>query len=273
MATLPGPVSPVTRMLYLEDSYLTAFTATVEDVDDDEVILDRTAFYPTGGGQPHDEGTLAWEGGEAPVTDVSKDRGTVLHTVDGPVPDEGAEVSGTIDWERRYALMRHHTAAHLVSAAVEEVYGGPATGGQLYTDRARLDFEIDDFDTDDVEHLQKRVNGWIQADLPLTWYEVPRETMEAEDLSRLKADLLPDFIDPVRIVQIGGVPEPEADVDPDDGPWQGPDVVDAQPGGGTHLRSTGEVGALAITETKSKGSEYRRFYYDLEDRDAPEASR
>lgn len=263
----------MTDMLYLEDSYLTEFTATVEDVDEDVVVLDRTAFYPTGGGQPHDEGTLSWEGGEAEVVDVSKDKGTVLHTLDGPIPGEGAEVSGAIDWERRYALMRVHTAAHLLSAAVEEVYDAPATGGQLYTDRARLDFEIDGFDTDDVEGLEKRVDGWIQADLPLTWYEVPRETMEAEDLSRLKADLLPDFIDPVRIVQIGGVPEPEADVDPDDAPWKGKDVVDAQPGGGTHLRSTGAIGGFTVTETKSKGAEYRRFYYEVEDRPAPDPPR
>jgi misacylated tRNA(Ala) deacylase len=263
----------MTEMLYLEDSYLTEFTATVEEGDDDVVVLDRTAFYPTGGGQPHDEGTLTWDGGGADVVDVTKDKGTVLHTLEGSTPDEGAAVEGAIDWERRYALMRVHTAAHLLSAAVEEVYDAPATGGQLYRDRARLDFEIDGWDPDVVADIQKRVNGWIREDVALTWYEVPREVMEAEDLSRLKADLLPDFIDPVRIVQIGGVDGPAADVDPSDQPWKDPDVVDAQPGGGTHLQSTGEVGPIEITETKSKGAEYRRFYYEVEDREAPEPVR
>ncbi len=255
----------MTELLYLTDSYLSEFTATVEDATEDSVVLDRTAFYPTGGGQPHDTGSLTWEGGEVAVTKVKRRQGAVHHTLDGEVPQEGTEVTGVIDWDRRYALMRHHTAAHLTAAAVGELHGGLATGGQLYPDRARLDFELPDLDPtqEALDELQARVNAWVKEDIPLTWYEVPRKVFEGEDLSRLKANLLPDFIDPVRIVQIGGVEEPAQDVDIQSRPWLNAGVVDAQAGGGTHLHRTGEVGEFTITGTKSKGAENRRFYFEV----------
>ncbi|MFP8888911.1 alanyl-tRNA editing protein [Natrialbaceae archaeon A-CW2] len=247
----------MTEPLYLEETNRRSFEATVERVlDDGRVVLDRTGFYPAGGGQPADQGTIqldtdvAAEGAlEWSVVDVQK-RDTIYHELEGTPPldelEPGTTVVGTLDWDRRYAHMRYHTAQHLLSAHLLEAYDAPTTGNQLYAERARLDCRYDRFDGTDLEAIEAAVNERIDEDLPVRWYELDRAVAESQlDVERTRLDLLPDSITELRIVEIGD----------EDAPY------DRVACAGTHAESTGELSGIEITgrETAGSGEERIRF--------------
>jgi len=168
------------QLLYLHDSYLKAFDATVEGVQGQVVALDRTAFYAGGGGQPVDVGTLRWSGGECRVMDVRKDGDAVWHMVEGALPAVGAAVAGALDWNRRYAIMRHHSALHVLVGVVYRQFNALVTGGAIYPDRARMDFSLEDLNKDRVAAIEAEANRVIGEHR-----RVPR--VSGGDLARLFA--------------------------------------------------------------------------------------
>lgn len=229
-----------TDLLFLRDAYVRTFDAKVVECDGDRAALDRTAFYATGGGQPHDVGTLA---GSA-VLDVRKQGTTVWHTLDieggGRVPSPGENVHGEIDWERRHALMRTHTALHVLCGVIWNEWGVPVTGGNMEPLSARMDFEFDPLPAGFAETVEKRVNEALAADHPIEVSFLPREVALADaDLIRTKVSLIPDSVQEIRVVDIVG--------------------LDRQADGGTHVRSTSEVGRIKVLKTESKGKGNKRI--------------
>lgn len=255
----------MTEPLYLADQRRREFTATVERALDDRVVLDRTAFYPTGGGQPHDTGTLvvddtadsdAADGWR--VVDVEK-RDTIYHTLepvegtDAPAPAEGDVVAGTVDRDRRRAHMRYHTAQHLLSAVLLEAFGARTTGNQLSHDHAHLDAAYDRFSDDDLAMIEERLNALVADERPVTHYTMDREEAEATlDTDRTRIDLLPDSITELRIVEVAG-----------DG--SGSEPFDRTACAGTHVSNTGEIGDVVVTGRETKGSNEERVRFVLGD--------
>lgn len=236
-------MTATTERLYLRDAYLTTFQAQVVGVEDGAVALDRTAFYPTGGGQPHDLGRL---GGRA-VVDVRSRGDLVWHTVEGEPPALGATVDGTIDWPRRHALMRTHTALHVLCGVIWHTYGVAVTGGNMEPASARMDFEFDPLPDGFGALVEARINAELDADRPVEVSFLPRGTAVAdEDLIRTKVNLIPDSVPEIRVVDIVG--------------------LDRQADGGTHVRSTGEVGRVVVVKTESKGKAFKRVRLRVEDR-------
>jgi misacylated tRNA(Ala) deacylase len=234
----------MTEQAYLQDSYARSFRASVERVLDDRIVLDRTHFYPEGGGQPADRGMLVGPTGRYPVIDVQK-RDTVYHEIAGTTPSEGVAVRGILDWDRRYAHMRFHTAQHLISAALLDEFDAETTGNQLYEDRARIDCAYDRFTDEDLRTLEAAVNEHVQSRLRVSWYELDRDVAEAQlDPERTRLSLLPDSIKTVRIVEIDG--------------------VDRTACAGTHVRNTESVGAISVTGRETKGSDEERVHFELD---------
>ena len=229
----------MTELLYLQDSYLRAFDAAVVAEEGGAVALNRTAFYPGGGGQPADAGLLRWPAGEARVTEMRRDAETVWHVLDGPAPAAGTAVSGMLDWERRYAIMRHHSALHILVAAVYRLFGARVTGGAIYPDRARMDFTLEDLSKDRVASIEAETNRVIAEERRILVRFVARDEFERSDLVRLARDLVPRDLAQVRVVEIEG--------------------YDAQADGGTHVAQTSEIGALSIVKTENKGKANRRL--------------
>ena len=232
---------------FLEDSYEREISATVERVHDDRIVLDATIFYPDGGGQPNDTGAIECENGSARVVDVQK-KDTIYHTIDGPLPAEGEVVRATLDWERRYAHMRYHTAQHLLSAVLLDDFSARTTGNQLHADRARIDVAYDRFGREDLDAIEERVNQYILDDRTVSTETMERDTAE-EILNpqRTRLHLLPDSITAVRIVEIDG--------------------VDQTACAGTHVASTGEIGQFTITGRETKGSDEERVRFVLDELD------
>ncbi|WP_435317804.1 alanyl-tRNA editing protein [Haloarchaeobius sp. TZWSO28] len=242
----------MTKPLFLDDSTIRQFDATVERVLDDRVVLDRTAFYPTGGGQPHDTGTLTGDGETWTVTDVQK-KDTIYHTIDGTPPEPGTTVTGELDWDRRHAHMRYHTAQHLLSALLLDEFDAETTGNQVYADRARLDCAYDRFDTADLDAIEDRLNELVDDERPVRWYELDREEAEDRlDTQRTRIDLLPDSITELRIVEIAGET-------PDDEPF------DRTACAGTHVSNTSDIGSVTVTGRETRGSGEERIYFELSD--------
>lgn len=229
----------MTELLYLHDSYLREFDATVTSVNGQTVTLDQTAFFPSGGGQPSDAGLLRWPGGEARVLDIKKDGASARHDLDGPVPSEGEIVRGVLDWDRRFAIMRHHSALHVLVGAVYHLFGALVTGGAIYPDRARMDFSLEDLNKDRVAAIEAEANRVIGEHRRILVRFVSREEFERSDLTRLARNLLPPEIREVRVIEIEG--------------------FDAQADGGTHVANTSEIGRLAVTKTENKGKTNRRL--------------
>jgi misacylated tRNA(Ala) deacylase len=231
-----------TELLFLRDAYLAEFEATVAAVEDDRVALDRTAFYPTGGGQPHDTGDLRWDGGEARVVDVRKDGGSAWHRLEGGVPAVGARVHGHLDWDRRHALMRTHTALHVLGGVIWNTWGKPVTGGNMEPLSARMDFEFNPLPEGFATQVEELVNAELAADRPiLVSFADPAEVDPANvdaSLIRTKVSLVPDSVSELRIVDIVG--------------------LDRQADGGTHVASTAEVGRIKVLKTESKGKGNKR---------------
>lgn len=240
----------MTELRYLPDSDdVTTFTATVTDATDDYIVLDGTYFYPEGGGQPADHGTLHWDGGSAAVTDVQKEHGEVRHYIndrEGEIPEEGASVEGQIDEERRQKLRRMHTAQHVVSKVVLDEFGAQTAGNQIHVDRSRIDFEPADFVEEDVSLIEARSNAILDRDLAVQKTEMARDEAEARTPEgRGLLDLIPDHVDPLRMVEIGD--------------------FDLCPCGGTHVDRLSQVGRIRITNRESKGAEVERLEFVLAD--------
>ncbi len=232
-----------TELIYLRDAYLTEFDAIVVDVRDAAMALDRTAFYPTGGGQPHDTGTL---GGLA-VVDVRKEDDLVWHSIDGgSLPSVGEAVHGVVDWPRRHQLMRTHSALHVLCGVIWNEWRVAVTGGNMEPLSARMDFEFDPLPEGFGPRIEQLVNDELAANRPIEVSFLPRSTaVMDEDLIRTKVSLVPTHIPEVRVVDIVG--------------------LDKQADGGTHVRSTGEVGRIHVTKTESKGKGNKRIRLEIID--------
>jgi misacylated tRNA(Ala) deacylase len=244
-------VQSPTTLLYATDSYLRGFEARVVATDGRSVALDQTAFYPGGGGQMADQGALLHEGHRLAVAGMSKRDGVVWHALAedaGDPPPVGAMVAGEIDWPFRHHMMRTHTALHLLCGLIFRDYGAQVTGGQMYPDRARMDFALAGMTPDFLHAIERSVNEAVAADHPIKVYELPRaKAMKIPDLIRTKINLLPPEITRIRIVEIVG--------------------VDLQADGGTHVSSTREVGGIKVLRTENKGKQNKRMEIALTDGD------
>ena len=239
----------MTEQLYYNDPYMQEFDATISAVDGDRVALDRTAFYPGGGGQPNDEGWLTIGDARLRVGKVKKEGADVWHTLvgtDGGLPEirVGQTVHATLDWERRYALMRTHTAMHILCGVVWRDYGASVTGGNMDPGAGRMDFEFASMSRELVTEIEERCNGEIAAARPVRDQILPREeAFQIPDLIRTKINLLPEGISEIRTIELVG--------------------LDLQADGGTHVRNTSEVGRMRVTDYKSKGAINKRIYIEL----------
>ncbi len=237
-----------TDLLYHTDSYIRNFNARVLGQRENAIALDRTAFFPGGGGQMADRGVIRCEGQTCTLTKSYKDEeGAVIwHEVEGPLPAIGAEVECELDCEFRYRMMRTHTALHILCGLIFRDYGAQVTGGQMYPDRARMDFAIEQFDQSLIREIEETANKAVQAALPIKVYTLPREeAFQIPDLIRTKINLLPPNIAVVRIVEIVG--------------W------DLQADGGTHVHDTSEVKGIKVLKTENKGKINKRLEIGLLD--------
>ena len=238
----------MTDLLCQSDAYLQEFDATVTAVNADQVALDRTAFYPRGGGQPSDQGLLH-VGGESEaykVLEVKKQGGEIWHKLDRVATFAvGASAHGVIDWERRYKLMRTHTALHILCGMMFRDYGVSVTGGDMEPLAARMDFELERMSADFAHDVEEKVNAEIAAARDIRVRILPREEAFAiPDLIRTKINLLPPDIKEVRTVEIVG--------------------LDLQADGGTHVANTREVGRIKVVGHESKGKINKRLRIAVE---------
>ena len=239
----------MTELLYQTDSYLKEFDAVVTSVDADAgaVVLDRTAFYPCGGGQPNDFGRLSFSGDIVyPVEKVKKQGADVFHFINGELPLQqvGAHAHGQIDWEHRYLLMRTHTALHVLCGTVFRDYGALVTGGNMEPGKGRMDFEFERLQGELVGEIEATVNKEVEAGREVHVKILPREeAFQIPDLIRTKINLLPEGIMEVRTVEIVG--------------------LDLQADGGTHVKNTSEIGKIKVVDYKSKGAINKRIYIEV----------
>ena len=237
-----GTVLAMTHKIYSTDAYARSMDATVVEIDEDDgrVLLDRTVFYPGGGGQPPDTGELIIGEDRLAVVRVAEDSSGVWHWVEGGLPVRGTSLRGDIDWERRYLLMRTHTAMHALCGVVWEKYQSPVTGGNMNPGEGRLDFELPQWDPEDKLPLQEELNRQLERALPIDISFLPRAEADKDpSLIRTKVSLLPAALREVRVVDIVG--------------------LDRQADGGTHVESTREVGSIEVLKVESKGKGFRRI--------------
>jgi misacylated tRNA(Ala) deacylase len=235
----------MTVPIYHTDAYMREFEAHVLESSPAGVVLDRTSFYPGGGGQPCDHGTLEADGRTWSVTTVRKESARILHEVEGDPPQAGAGVRARLDWARRYALMRVHTALHILCGVIWRDYGAHVTGGNMDVLRARMDFEFENMHQDLVREIEARANREVGLAREVHARILPREqALAIPDLIRTKISLLPEGLREIRVVEIVG--------------------LDLQADGGTHVANTREVGELRIVDYKSKGRINKRLEIALE---------
>jgi misacylated tRNA(Ala) deacylase len=235
----------VTELIYHTDAYVKGFEATVLESGPEGLVLDKTAFYAGGGGQPHDTGTLRWDGGSARVASMTRGPVHVLAEGDQP-PPVGATVQGEVDWDRRHALMRAHTALHILCGVIWRDYAAPVTGGSMDVGQARMDFELERMSGDFASEIETKVNAEIAAARPIQVRILPRdEAFQIPDLIRTKINLLPPGIEKVRTVEIVG--------------------LDLQADGGTHVANTRHVGRVTVVGHESKGKINKRLRIAIED--------
>ncbi len=237
----------MTEQIYSTDAYARAMVAKVveTETDDGRVLLDRTVFYPGGGGQPPDTGAL-WIGEDRlEVVRVTADRDGVWHWIEGPLPARGTDLRGELDWDRRYRLMQTHTAMHALCGVVWAKYQSPVTGGNMNPGEGRLDFELPQWDPEDKVPLEEELNRQIGRELPVEVSFLPRHEADQDpSLIRTKVSLLPASLREVRVIDIVG--------------------LDRQADGGTHVDSTAEVGRVTIAKVESKGKGFRRIRLRIE---------
>jgi misacylated tRNA(Ala) deacylase len=240
----------MTTPLYQTDSYMKEFEAKVTAVDREAhaVVLDQSAFFPGGGGQPFDTGTLQAGDQSLDVVKVKRAGGKVLHVLaeGASLPDAGQTITGAIDWERRYQLMRTHTAMHILCGVIFRDYGASVTGGNMEPLSGRMDFEFETMRQELVAEIEQSINQEVAAGRALQVRILPREeAFQIPDLIRTKINLLPEGIKEVRVVEIEG--------------------LDIQADGGTHVANTSEVGIIKVKDYKSKGKINKRIYVELEE--------
>jgi len=235
----------LTKALYLEDSYLKECNATVVKVTQGRyVVLDQTIFYPKGGGQPHDTGKMIRDNEVFNVIYVGKFDGEISHEVDREGLKEGDRVRCILDWERRYKFMRSHTAAHLFASLICNETGALVTGNQIEEDKIRFDFSLEKMDREMIVEYVNKVNEILKRDIPVKWYELPREeALKIPGVVKM-AEAFPPDIPFLRIVEIVG--------------------IDKQADGGTHVRNLREVGQIRLLKVESKGRLNKRVYFTLE---------
>jgi misacylated tRNA(Ala) deacylase len=235
----------MTEELFLEDSYLKEFESPVVKLSGREVILAKTAFYPGGGGQPADKGSLGIGPINASVVDARREGADVVHVLDSAIPETVQKLKGELDWERRYAHMRYHTALHVLSGVIWRSFDAKVTGGQMRADRARMDFSFPgEWTAEVVGEIERLANESLAEGRPVKVYELPREeALKNPDLIRTQVNLVPERVKTVRIVEIEG--------------------IDTQADGGTHVANTREVGEMEITGHKSKGRQNKRVEFVL----------
>ena len=254
----PPPTGLAETELFAVDAYRTEFDATVTEVDHEggRVRLARTAFYPVGGGQPADTGTLQTPAGPIAVTGVRREKGVIWHTVDvgdAGLPVVGAEVQGEIDWDRRFRLMRTHTALHVLCGVIWADYGIPVTGGNMEPMKGRLDFPFPNMSADLGAQVERRINEEIAKAHEIVVDFLPRSVADSDPaLIRTSANLIPQEIDPLRVIDIVG--------------------LDRQADGGTHVLSTAEVGKVRVAGTESKGKDNKRIRIEVLDEQAVETA-
>ena len=233
------------EILCYEDSYLRECKSKVTDVNDHGVILDQTVFYPGGGGQPSDHGKLIWEKNEYLVKGLKRVDGQLVHLIDGDKPEINSEVLSIIDWNKRYKLMRTHTALHILCGVIWRDYSASVTGGDMKPLSGRMDFELDEMSVDFSKEVEEKINAEVSKKRDIKVYQLPREeAFQIPDLIRTKINLLPEGIKFVRIVDIEG--------------------LDLQADGGTHVNNTSEVGYIKMIGHESKGKSNKRLRIGVE---------
>ena len=234
----------MTKALYLEDSYLKECDSVVVSIKDGKyVVLDQTIFYPKGGGQPWDTGKITKANEVYTVVYVGKFSGEISHEVDHTGLKEGDRVHCLLNWEQRYRLMRSHTAAHVFASLLCTGVGVLVTGNQLEEDKIRFDFSLEKFDRGTLEEYIEKANELFKKDIPVEWYELPRdEALKIPGLIKM-AEAFPPNIPSLRVVEIVG--------------------VDKQADGGTHVKNLKEVGQIKLLKTENKGKSNRRVYFTL----------
>ena len=233
------------EILCYVDSYLRECKSKVQDLNDHGVILDQTVFYPGGGGQPSDHGKLIWEKNEYLVKGLKRIDGQLVHLIDGDKPEINSEVLSMIDWNKRYKLMRTHTALHILCGVIWRDYSASVTGGDMKPLSGRMDFELEEMSVDFSKEVEEKVNVEVSKKRDIKVYQLPREeAFQIPDLIRTKINLLPEGIKFVRIVDIKG--------------------LDLQADGGTHVNNTSEVGYIKMTGHESKGKSNKRLRIEVE---------
>ena len=235
----------MTEIVAHDDAYLRELESVVQAVRAEGVVLDRTVFYPGGGGQPPDTGVLASGDAEYRVDGLRRIDGALVHLIDGQAPPEGQTVRGAVDWERRYELMRTHTALHILCGVIWRDFGVLVTGGNMQPLKARMDFELPQMSSDFADRIEQSINKEVAAERDIAIGELPREeAMRVPDLIRTKINLLPPQIKVVRTVEIVG--------------------LDLQADGGTHVANTREVGRIRVVGHESKGRGNKRLRIALD---------
>ena len=233
------------EILCYSDSYLRECKSKVQDLNDHGVILDQTVFYPGGGGQPSDHGKLLWEKNEYLVKGLKRIDGQIVHLIDGDKPEINSEVLSIIDWNKRYKLMRTHTALHILCGVIWRDYSASVTGGDMKPLSGRMDFELEEMSVDFSKEVEEKINAEVSKKRDIKVYQLPREeAFQIPDLIRTKINLLPEGIKFVRIVDIKG--------------------LDLQADGGTHVNNTSEVGYIKMTGHESKGKSNKRLRIEVE---------
>ena len=237
----------MTELLCQKDSYIKSFSGTIKNINNKGIILDQTAFYPGGGGQPFDSGQITWETETFEIKKISRINGEITHEIENFNPNQiqlGSKISGKIDWDRRYQLMRTHTALHIMCGIVWRDYNAPVTGGDMKPLTARMDFELDEMSSTFANEIEDKVNFEINSKKNITVDFIPRkEAVKIPDLIRTKVNLIPDSIDIIRTINI--------------------ENLDLQADGGTHVNNTLEVGKVRVTGHESKGKINKRIRIEI----------
>jgi misacylated tRNA(Ala) deacylase len=235
----------VTEVLYYQDAYIQEFTASITSVSEHGVALIRTAFFPGGGGQPYDTGELRAEDQSWRVLRARKVGREIWHSLEGDPPAVSLEVQGVLDWERRYQIMRVHTAMHILCGVIWRDYGASVTGGNMEPLRGRMDFEFETMQKELVQEIETKINSEVEAAREVKTAILSREdAFQIPDLIRTKINLLPEAIKEVRVVELEG--------------------LDLQADGGTHVANTREVGPIRIVDYKSKGKINKRLVVEID---------
>ena len=234
-----------TEEIAARDAYQARAEGHVDEVTPEGVVLDRTVFYARGGGQPGDVGVLSTPNGNVAVLDTVRSQGRIMHVVESPeLLEPGMAVEGVIDWDRRYRLMRTHTALHALSGVIYRDFGAKVTGGNMEPGIARMDFELDSMSVELGRQVEEVLNAELVKGYPAEVIFMAREAALADpDLIRTKVNLIPEYVKEIRVIDIVG--------------------LDRQADGGTHVASTLEVGQIRVTKTESKGKANKRMRIEL----------